>query len=117
MCWMQSDVMRSDKALTSPLLKASKPRRITSAFLTSERGWCHAHYLRWVRLGDVLPARPIGRRVNDTCTVEQCSNTATARGLCGTHRYRKKKTGSVQADKPVRTVPGTGYVHHTGYVI
>ncbi len=35
----------------------------------TERGWCHAHYLRWVRLGDVQAARALGRRINTVCSV------------------------------------------------
>lgn len=26
------------------------------------RGWCHAHYQRWRRLGDVLPSKAVGYR-------------------------------------------------------
>jgi HNH endonuclease len=78
------------------------------------RGWCHAHLLRWLRLGDVLADRPIGRRVNEICTVPSCDRPATNRQLCKPHADRKRKFGDVQADKPVRRFTGTGSVHH-GY--
>jgi HNH endonuclease len=85
--------------------------------VATERGWCHGHYLRWVRLGDVLPDRPLGRRRNFMCRVAGCSNEATARGLCSAHRFRMKKTGSVRAETPIKKVAGNGYIHHTGYRI
>lgn len=80
------------------------------------RGWCHAHLLRWIRLGDVVAERPIGRRVNDLCAVEGCGRPATNKQLCKTHASRLRKFGDVQADKPVREVAGTGYVNR-GYFI
>jgi HNH endonuclease len=78
------------------------------------RSWCHAHLLRFLRLGDVLADRPIGRRVNHECSVSGCENRATKRQLCGTHATRKRKFDHVQADVPVRKSSGTGFVHH-GY--
>jgi HNH endonuclease len=82
----------------------------------TERGWCHGHYLRWVRLGDVQADRPLGRRVNTMCSVDGCERSATKRQLCQTHADRKRKFGDVQADKPIRDVPGTGYLNH-GYLV
>lgn len=82
--------------------------------LATERGWCHGHYLRWVRLGDVLEARPLSRKVNFDCEVDRCDRPAEIRGLCRTNANRKRKYGDVQADKPIRAVPGTGFVNH-GY--
>jgi hypothetical protein len=92
-----------------------KPCSVPDCNRDSEgHGWCHAHLLRWIRLGDVLAARPIGRRVNDICEVDNCGRAATNRQLCKTHAERKRKFGDVQADKPVRRYVGTGFVHH-GY--
>ncbi len=34
--------------------------------------------------------------------------------MCQAHANRKRKFGDVQADKPIRDVAGTGFVHH-GY--
>jgi hypothetical protein len=50
------------------------------------------------------------------CRVSGCTNEATARGLCSAHRYRKKKTGNVQSEVPVKRVAGTGHMNH-GYRI
>jgi hypothetical protein len=61
--------------------------------------------------------RPIGRRVNTTCQVDGCGRLAYARQLCKVHYRRDLKHGHPQAQKPVRTVTGRGYVHHTGYFI
>jgi hypothetical protein len=38
----------------------------------------------------------------------------SARGLCKTHLGRLRKFGDVLADKPIRTVKGSGYISH-GY--
>jgi hypothetical protein len=79
------------------------------------RGWCHAHLLRWLRLGDILADRPIGRRVNGVCSVAGCGRNAQKRQLCQTHARRLRRFGDVDADQPVRASSGTGYVHH-GYL-
>jgi hypothetical protein len=81
------------------------------------RGWCHAHLLRWLRLGDVVADRPVGRQVNELCEVVDCGRMATNKQLCKTHAARKRKFGDVQADKPVREVSGEGYVSHGYFVV
>jgi hypothetical protein len=78
------------------------------------RSWCHGHYQRWVRLGDVLPGRPLGRRRNYACIVPTCDRDAYAKQLCRTHYRRRLTTGDAQPDKPVRVVAGKGFIHH-GY--
>jgi HNH endonuclease len=78
------------------------------------RGWCHGHYQRWVRLGDVIPGRPLGRQVNFACTVDGCAGDAVARNLCRTHYRRYLATGDPQAHVPIRVVAGTGFTSH-GY--
>ena len=78
------------------------------------RGWCHAHLQRYLRHGNVMPERPVGRRVNHVCIAEGCDRPAVNVQLCKTHRGRLRKFGDVQADKPIREVAGTGYVSH-GY--
>lgn len=65
------------------------------------RGWCHAHYQRWARLGDVLPDRPVGRQVNLDCIVDGCGRDAISKGLCRTHYRRQLRSGDPQADRPV----------------
>lgn len=81
------------------------------------RGWCHGHYQRWVRLGDVLPRRPLGRQVNWECTIDGCDRDAYAKQLCRTHYRRRLSTGDAQPEKPVREIAGTGYVHHGYFVV
>lgn len=78
------------------------------------RGWCHGHYQRWVRLGDVQPDRPLRRRVNFTCCVDGCDRDAVAKQLCRTHYRRMLATGDAQPDKPVRVVTGVRNNNH-GY--
>ena len=81
------------------------------------RGWCHGHYQRWVRLGDVMPDRPLGRQVNFACSIDGCDRDAYARRLCKTHYRRMLATGDPQSAKPVREVSGKGYVHHGYFVV
>lgn len=54
--------------------------------------------------------------MNTVCSVAGCARPATKRQLCQTHADRKRKFGDVQADKPIREVPGTGYMNH-GYLV
>jgi hypothetical protein len=82
--------------------------------ISAERGLCHGHYLRLIRLGHVEADRPLGRQVNDICSVEGCDRAAVNRQLCKTHAGRMRKFGDVQADKPIREIAGTGYLNH-GY--
>ena len=81
------------------------------------RGWCHGHYLRWYRTGDVQADRPLSRRVHpETCSVEGCGRPTQAKALCGTHYKRSVKHGDIGADIAVRlSAPhGTGRLKH-GY--
>ena len=73
------------------------------------RGWCHGHYQRWVRLGDVRADRPLGRRVNDICSADGCGRDAIARQLCRTHYRRLLNTGDARPHVPLRVVAGQGY--------
>jgi hypothetical protein len=81
-----------------------------------ERGWCHGHYQRWKRVGDVQADRPLSRRVNEACTVADCHRPAVRHQLCQSHAVRQSKSGDVQADMPIREVAGTGYLNH-GYLV
>ena len=84
---------------------------------SKSRGWCHGHYQRWVRLGDVQADIPLGRRRNDWCAVDGCERSAYARGLCSAHYRRVIAKGDPQAGKPVREVVGEGFVHHGYFVV
>lgn len=82
--------------------------------LAEGRGWCHAHLQRYLRHGDVIAERPIGRRVNEICKAADCNRPAVNAQLCRTHRNRLRKFGDVQAEKPIRTSSGSGHINH-GY--
>jgi hypothetical protein len=56
--------------------------------------------------------RPLGRRVNDTCSVDGCERDAVARQLCRTHYRRLLAKGDPHADAPLRMANGNGYVNH-----
>jgi hypothetical protein len=68
-----------------------------------------------VRIGDVLPDRPLGRQVNFACLVDGCDRDAVARQLCRTHYRRFLVTGDAQPERPVRVVDGTGGLSHGYY--
>jgi hypothetical protein len=78
------------------------------------RGWCHGHYLRWSRTGDVRADVPLTRDARDTCTVEGCERGVHSATLCRSHYERQRLRGDVSAGGPVREVTGTGFLHH-GY--
>ena len=109
---------RTGRLSTGRAIGAALPQRLcmveTCGRRATERGLCHGHYLRLIRLGHVQAERPIGRRVNTKCMVDSCNNAATARGLCDTHRARKRKHGDALAHLPIKKVSGKGFVNH-GY--
>lgn len=77
------------------------------------RGWCHAHYLRWARDGDVRADEPLSRRKEpQLCAVEDCERVSRTRGYCSGHYKRVLKHGDPQANVPLRG--GTGGIHN-GY--
>jgi hypothetical protein len=80
----------------------------------TERGLCHAHYLRVRRLGDTVAGQPISRRRNGVCSLQDCIRPAYARQLCRNHYRRLLRTGDPQADVPIKELPGLGFVSH-GY--
>jgi len=84
---------------------------------SKERGWCHGHYQRWHRLGEVKPDRPLGRRTEGTCQVDGCERTIYARRLCSPHYRRQISSGDPRPDQPLRPPPGDRYVHHGYYSV
>lgn len=81
------------------------------------RGWCHGHYIRWLRSGTTAPDRPLQRRVRPTCSVPGCGRSSVTRHMCKTHYNRVLKVGHPQVDTPIRSVVGEGYVNHGYFVI
>lgn len=62
------------------------------------RGWCTTHYKRWEVNGDPSISNA---RVRSTCKVDDCVELVEGHGLCRVHLDRLKRTGDVQADRPV----------------
>ena len=81
---------------------------------TSARGYCHGHYLRWSRTGDVRAEKPLARPVREQCTVTGCEKGVHSHGWCRAHYARWLASGDVRADEPLRVFAGDGHVSH-GY--
>lgn len=93
------------------------------------RGWCHGHYQRWRRTGDVRADRPLTRgayRVDlridlldhdgatgdrTDCSVERCGRVLYARHLCRSHYNRLARSGSLRAEEPIRVPRGESITH------
>jgi hypothetical protein len=78
------------------------------------RGWCHGHYLRWSRQGDVRADGPLARPVHDTCTVPDCGRGAHSAGYCRAHWRRQRLYGDPLAGRPPRQHGAGGSLSH-GY--
>jgi hypothetical protein len=64
------------------------------------RSWCHSHFERWRKTGDVNASVPIGDRVNrrpagGRCAVDDCEKPRTHREWCGMHYERWRKHGDL----------------------
>lgn len=67
-----------------------------------QRGWCHAHYQRWRRDGDVCADQEIrGNMKNRLCCIPGCGRPARKRDWCAPHYARWFKHGDVRADVPI----------------
>jgi hypothetical protein len=78
------------------------------------RGWCHGHYLRWSRQGDVGADVPLSRPVIDVCVIEGCDRGAQSALYCRSHYRRLKLYGDPLAGGAVRVYTGQGCISH-GY--
>jgi hypothetical protein len=77
-------------------------------------GWCHGHYLRWLRTGQVSEHEPLERATRGVCTLDDCDRPHQAQGLCLAHYQRLRSTGSAGASTPLREIAGQGFVRR-GY--
>lgn len=76
------------------------------------RGWCTAHYSRWLRTGDVGPAA-IWDRTRKTCEVLGCDHPAVSAGLCNGHRQRLSTTQGLRPEVPLgHRSPPSYYAMH-----
>lgn len=89
--------MRPDRAPIECAVKGCGRKAVT-------RGWCHGHYLRWSRQGDVRADVPLARPVRDTCSVEGCERGSHSAGLCRSHARRQQLYGDPLAGGPLRIV-------------
>jgi hypothetical protein len=80
------------------------------------RGWCHGHYQRWARTGDVAPDQPLSRQVNFECSIDWCDRDAISKGLCRTHYRRQLHSGDPGAEKPVVDRVGR-HINHGYWVV
>lgn len=62
------------------------------------RGWCHTHYERWRRHGDVqADVEPRPRQWSGECDVDGCDKPAKLRGWCSAHYQRWRTHGDPTA--------------------
>jgi hypothetical protein len=80
---------------------------------STSRGWCHAHYQRWLRHGDVRAEVPLASS-HRLCSIDGCGRQCESRQLCRAHYHRLMRLGDVRAEVPIRAVTGEGWITH-GY--
>lgn len=76
------------------------------------RGWCSAHYSRWLRTGDPGAAIPVRacrptHASDSKCAVDGCDRhpKGGSKGWCHAHFERWRATGDVRADIPLLAKP------------
>ena len=84
------------------------------------RGWCRAHYERWLYRGDVLADVPLKKGshvLTPLCIVNDCDKPRNGKKWCQMHYRRWSLYGDVLADIPAKgprgecSVPGCGRPH------
>lgn len=57
------------------------------------RGWCNAHYKRWLNHGDPEGGAPMRNRKRPTCSVSDCDREHYGNGYCMLHYTRHRAHG------------------------
>ena len=84
---------------------------------SKERGLCHGHYQRLLRLGHVQADRPLGRKTEGTCAVQGCHRTIYAKVLCAPHYSRQLAGGDLREHQPLRPPAGDRHISHGYFVV
>lgn len=75
------------------------------------RGWCNAHYQRWLRHGEPTAGGSY-RNPGAICAVDNCDRVAQGRGYCDMHYKRVRKYGTtelppkIKAERPPCSISG-----------
>ena len=103
-----------DPGPPEPIVRKKSPCTAKGCVEDAEAwGYCHGHYQRLLRHGEVgdEPLRGSGR----LCSDEDCERVHQALGMCATHYRRFLAHGHTDPDRPIRTVEGRGTVDNHGY--
>lgn len=85
------------------------------------RGWCNAHYQRWLRTGDtgepLVKAHPKRPPEPKTCSIDGCDRKHYGKGLCNAHWLRQRRRGTTEpwqpADREVCIVEGCENIEYS----
>jgi hypothetical protein len=78
-----------------------------------KRGWCNAHYSRWLATGTLNETKPLKGQVTGECSVEGCDRPAFCRDWCAMHYDRQRRTGDIGPAESLYS--GNGWIGLTGY--